>query len=270
MEWWQAVVLAVLQGLTEFLPVSSSAHLILPSQLLGWPDQGLAFDVAVHVGTLLAVMLYFRSDIKKLVTGFIHSTFLRKPSQDGKMAWWIIIATMPAGFFGLGLNGVIEDHFRHAAVIASTTIIFGVFLLLADKRKNLVKQLTDMPLSHALYIGFAQAIALIPGTSRSGITITMALFLGYRRSEAARFSFLLSMPLILLAGGYKACELLVSESPIPWGFISMGVVVSCLSAYVCIHYFLKLIEQLSMTPFVVYRFLLGGFLFTALYVGWIQ
>ncbi|MEY8264178.1 MAG: undecaprenyl-diphosphate phosphatase, partial [Bermanella sp.] len=108
--------MAVLQGLTEFLPVSSSAHLILPSQLLGWPDQGLAFDVAVHVGTLMAVMLYFRHDIKKLFKGFIDSTFLRKPSQDGKIAWWIIMATMPAGFFGLCLNGVIEDHLRHAAV----------------------------------------------------------------------------------------------------------------------------------------------------------
>ncbi len=269
MEWWQAVVLAVLQGLTEFLPVSSSAHLILPSQLLGWPDQGLAFDVAVHVGTLLAVMFYFRTDIAKLTKGFFQSTFLRTPNQDGKMAWWIIIATMPAGFIGLCLNGFIEDHFRHVAVIASTTIIFGVFLLLADRRKNLVKQISEMPLRHALYIGAAQAIALIPGTSRSGITITMALFLGYQRSEAARFSFLLSMPLIILAGGYKACELLASSTPIAWGLIFMGVLVSSFSAYICIHFFLKLIEQLSMTPFVIYRLLLGGLLFTALYVGWI-
>ncbi len=269
MEWWQAVVLAILQGLTEFLPVSSSAHLILPSQLLGWPDQGLAFDVAVHVGTLLAVMFYFRADIAKLTKGLYQSTVLRTPNQDGKMAWWIIIATIPAGLFGLCFNGLIEDHFRHAAVIASTTIVFGVFLLIADRRKNLVKQLSEMPLRHALYIGLAQAIALIPGTSRSGITITMALFLGYQRSEAARFSFLLSMPLILLAGGYKACELLASSDPIAWGLIFMGILVSGISAYICIHYFLKMIEQLSMTPFVIYRFLLGGLLFAALYLGWI-
>ncbi len=270
MEWWQAVVLAILQGITEFLPVSSSAHLILPSQILGWPDQGLAFDVAVHVGTLLAVMLYFRHDIRNLITGFIQTSFLRQPSQDGKMAWWIIFATLPAGLLGLCLNGFIEDHFRHAAVIASTTIFFGVFLWYADKRKNLIKTLSQMPLRHALYIGFAQALALVPGTSRSGITITMALFLGYKREEAARFSFLMSIPLILLAGGYKACELLASQNPISWGLILMGTVISCLSAYICIHFFLKLIEQLSMTPFVIYRLLLGVFLFAALYFSWIQ
>ena len=269
MEWWQAVVLAVLQGLTEFLPVSSSAHLILPSQLLGWPDQGLAFDVAVHVGTLIAVMMYFRHDIINLVKGFINSTFLNKPNQDGTLAWWIVIATIPAGILGLCLNGLIEDQLRHVAVIASTTIIFGLLLLFADKKKNLVKQLTEMPVSHALYIGLAQAMALIPGTSRSGITITMALFLGYDRQAAARFSFLLSIPLILLAGGYKAYELLTTTHPIPWSFIFMGAFVSCISAYICIHWFLKLIEKLSMTPFVIYRLLLGAFLFSAVYFGWL-
>ena len=269
MEWWQAVVLAILQGLTEFLPVSSSAHLILPSQLLGWPDQGLAFDVAVHVGTLLAVMMYFRHDIVSLFKGFIDSTFLRKPNKDGTLAWWIVIATIPAGIFGLCLNGLIEDQLRHVAVIASTTIIFGLLLLFADKRKNLVKQLSEMPMSHALYIGLAQAMALIPGTSRSGITITMALVLGYERQAAARFSFLLSIPLILLAGGYKTYEMLTTTDPIPWNLIFMGAVVSCISAYICIHWFLKLIEKLSMTPFVIYRLLLGAFLFAAIYFGWI-
>ncbi len=270
MEWWQAIVLAILQGITEFLPVSSSAHLILPSQLFGWPDQGLAFDVAVHVGTLLAVMLYFRHDIVNLTKGFVQTTFLKKTNQDGQLAWWIIIATIPAGVFGLCLNGFISDHLRHAAVIASTTIIFGFLLLLADKRKDLTKTLADMPMSHALYIGLAQALALIPGTSRSGITITMALFLGYDRSQAARFSFLISIPLILLAGAYKTYEMLTTTNPIPWSYIFMGALVSCISAYICIHYFLKVIEKLSMMPFVIYRLALGTFLFAAVFVGWVQ
>lgn len=269
MEWWQAVILAIVQGLTEFLPVSSSAHLILPSQVLGWPDQGLAFDVAVHVGTLLAVMVYFRYDIKRLFIGFIDSSFLNKPNQDGKLAWWIIIATLPAGFIGLCLNGSVEEHLRNALTIATTTIVFGLLLLFADKRTNLTKKLQEMPLKHAIIIGFAQAIALIPGTSRSGITITAALLMGYERGEAARFSFLLSIPLILLAGSFKTYEMLVTTTPIPWSFIFMGAVVSCISAYICIHYFLKLIEQLSMTPFVIYRLALGAFLLAGVYFGFI-
>ncbi len=127
-----------------------------------------------------------------------------------------------------------------------------------------------MPLSQAIFIGMAQAIALIPGTSRSGITMTAAMLMGYERSAAARFSFLLSIPLILLAGGYKGCELLMSGNDIPWGMITMGVLVSCISAYICIYFFLKLIEQLSMLPFVIYRLALGGFLFLALGFNWIS
>ena len=205
MEWWQAVILALVQGLTEFLPVSSSAHLILPSHLLGWPDQGLAFDVAVHVGTLLAVIWYFRKDIRQLSSGFIKTTFLGKPNADGRLAWYIGLATIPAGLLGLLLNGSVEEYLRDTAVIATTTIFFGLLLLFADGRNNLQKKLNDMPLSQAIFIGMAQAIALIPGTSRSGITMTAAMLIGYERSAAARFSFLLSIPLILLAGGYKGC-----------------------------------------------------------------
>ncbi len=125
MEWWQAVILALVQGLTEFLPISSSAHLILPSHLLGWPDQGLAFDVAVHVGTLLAVIWYFRTDIRQLSSGFIKTTFLGKPNADGRLAWYIGLATIPAGLLGLLLNGSVEEYLRDTVVIATTTIFFG-------------------------------------------------------------------------------------------------------------------------------------------------
>lgn len=270
MEWWQAVVLAILQGLTEFLPISSSAHLILPSQLLGWPDQGLAFDVAVHVGTLIAVMSYFREDIKQILYGLIQQHLHKSPNNDARLAWWVVIATIPAGLVGICLDGVIEAHLRNALVIAATTIIFGLLLWYADTRQQLVKQIAEMPARHALYIGLAQALALIPGTSRSGITITAAMLMGYSRSAAARFSFLISMPLILLAGSYKSYELFTTVSPIPWSFIIMGAVVSAISAYICIYFFLKLIEQLSMKPFVIYRLILGCFLIAFVALGLVE
>lgn len=268
MEWWQAVVLAILQGLTEFLPISSSAHLILPSHLLGWPDQGLAFDVAVHVGTLVAVMAYFRHDIIKLTKGFLDSTFLAKPNMDGKLAWCIILATLPAGFLGLCLNGSVETYLRNALVIATTTTVFGLLLWYADSKDNLTKSIGQIGFRQALIIGCSQALALIPGTSRSGITITTAMLLGFDRQTAARFSFLMSIPLILLAGSYKTYEMLITTTPIPWAFILMGAAVSCISAYICIYFFLKLIEQLSMKPFVIYRLILGGFLFLGVALGW--
>ncbi|GAA6134466.1 undecaprenyl-diphosphate phosphatase [Oceaniserpentilla sp. 4NH20-0058] len=268
MELWQAIILAILQGLTEFLPISSSAHLILPSQLLGWPDQGLAFDVAVHVGTLLAVMSYFRKDIVNITKGFIDSTFLGKPNMDGKLAWCIVLATIPAGIVGICLNGSVEEYLRNSLVIATTTTVFGVLLWYADRKPDLTKTLSQISFKQAVIIGCAQALALIPGTSRSGITITAAMLMGFDRQSAARFSFLLSIPLILLAGSYKAYELLTSTLPIPWSLIFIGALVSCISAYVCIYLFLKLIEQLSMTPFVIYRLILGAFLFIGVFLGW--
>jgi len=270
MDWWQAIVLAIVQGLTEFLPISSSAHLILPSQVLGWEDQGLAFDVAVHVGTLLAVVSYFRKDIGQLIYGWINSTFKGQPNDDGKLAWWIALATIPAGLTGILLNDHIATYCRHAAVIATTTIVFGLLLLYADRQKNLIKQLTNMPLKDAIIIGCAQALALIPGTSRSGITMTAAMLLGYDRKAAARFSFLLSIPLISAAGGLKTKELIDLGEAVPWDMLLLGAAVSCISAYICIHFFLKVIEKMSMMPFVVYRLALGGLLVAGLTFGFIS
>lgn len=267
MDWWQAIVLAIIQGLTEFLPISSSAHLILPSQILGWADQGLAFDVAVHVGTLLAVVVYFRKDIHQLTTGFIQSIATKQLNADARLAWWVLLATIPAGLTGLFLNDLIELYFRHASVIAITTFGFGLLLLYADRRPNLMAQLNTMPLAHAIAVGMAQILALIPGTSRSGITMTAALLLGYSRQAAARFSFLLSIPLISAAGLMKTIELMDMGNAVNWSFILTGAVVSCISAYLCIHFFLKVIEQLSMLPFVVYRLILGAGLAIALITG---
>ena len=253
------IVLALIQGVTEFLPISSSGHLLLPHGILGWPEQGLAFDVAVHVGTLSAVVIYFRQDILQITTAWLRS-FGGGQSADSRLAWYIALATIPAGLAGLFFDGFIEAHLRTTLVIALTTILFGLLLGWADRSaESKTKTLAEMTLLMALVIGCAQALALLPGTSRSGITITAALLCGLSRDSAARFSFLLAIPVILLSGGYKAVQLLGLPS-VNWWDLFLGAVLSAVSAFVCIHYFLKFINHIGMMPFVVYRLLLGGFL----------
>ncbi len=254
------IVLALIQGITEFLPISSSGHLLLPKGLLGWPEQGLAFDVAVHVGTLIAVMSYFRKDIILILTDWFASLIGRGHTENSRLAWYIALATIPAGMAGLLFDDFIEAHLRTTLVIALTTIIFGVLLGFADRSSDhTTKQMAEITITIALIIGCAQALALIPGTSRSGITITAALFCGLSRHSAARFSFLLSIPVILLSGGYKTIQLLSLPS-VNWGDLFLGVILSAISAFICIHYFMKFISQIGMMPFVIYRLLLGGFL----------
>jgi undecaprenyl-diphosphatase len=260
MELAHIVILALIQGITEFLPISSSGHLILPSGLLGWPEQGLAFDVAVHIGTLIAVVSYFRRDILQLTNAWCVSAFKQQHSNDSRIAWFVVVATIPAGLVGLLFDGVIETHLRSTLVIASTTIIFGLLLGWSD-RSSVVKEkdLSQLTLRIILIVGVAQALALIPGTSRSGITITAALFCGLQRSEAARFSFLLSIPIIILSGAYKSVQLVEMDGA-NWMDMALGAFFSAISAFVCIHYFLKFINNIGMMPFVVYRLVLGGFL----------
>ncbi|RVU30393.1 undecaprenyl-diphosphate phosphatase [Neptunomonas marina] len=256
MDWIQTVVLALIQGLTEFLPISSSAHLILPSQLLGWEDQGLAFDVGVHVGSLAAVVFYFRDDVARMLCAFFAS-FRGQKSIDGNIAWLVIFATVPAMVFGFLMNDIIDHYGRSMLVIAGTTIIFGAVLWWADAKRTEVKALSAITFKEAMLIGVAQAIALIPGTSRSGITMSAGLMLGFDRQSAARFSFLLSIPAISAAGAYKALELVQTATPAQWEFVAGGVVLSGLSALACIHLFLKWLDQVGMLPFVIYRFALG-------------
>ncbi len=255
-EWLHTILLALLQGLTEFLPISSSAHLILPSQLLGWQDQGLAFDVGVHVGTLAAVMFYFRKDVFNLIRAWLASLRGRH-SQDSKLAWMVGLATIPAVVAGFLLNDIIGDYGRSILVIAGTTLIFGVLLGWADAHRSERLNMGHWGFKDAMLVGLAQAIALIPGTSRSGITITAALMLGYDRQSAARFSFLLSIPVILGAGTLKGKELLESGSGADWLPIVVGVLVAGASALACIHLFLKWLDRIGMRPFVIYRLLLG-------------
>ncbi|WP_036816203.1 undecaprenyl-diphosphate phosphatase, partial [Photobacterium sanctipauli] len=213
MSHFEAFVLALIQGLTEFLPISSSAHLILPSAILGWDDQGLAFDVAVHVGTLAAVIGYFRKEVVVLLSAWVASIFKKQHSAESKLAWMIALATIPACIFGLFMKDIIEIYLRSAWVIAATTIFFGLLLWWVDSRATQQDDEYQADWKRSLFIGLAQAAAMIPGTSRSGATMTAALYLGFTREAAARFSFLMSIPIILLAGGYLSLKLVSSGAP---------------------------------------------------------
>lgn len=261
MDLIQIVVLALVQGLSEFLPISSSAHLILVPVLTGWEDQGLAFDVAVHVGTLAAVVWYFREEIVRMFWAFVESITKRQLSPDGKLAWAVLFGTIPAGLFGLFFKDIIEVYLRSPLVIATTTIVFGLLLWFADAKGRRERDEYQMSWIDVLAIGVGQAFALIPGTSRSGVTMTVALMMGLTRQAAARFSFLLSIPIILLAGSFKTLDLIESDVPVDWLSLGLGVVLSAVSAYLCIYLFLKALEKMGMLPFVIYRMILGAFLF---------
>ena len=254
------LILAIVQGLSEFLPISSSAHLILVPKLLGWQDQGLAFDVAVHVGTLIAVFYYFRVDLMKIFGDFFISLKKKESYGDSRMVWLAVIGTIPVGIVGLLFNNFIEETLRSPLIIAFSTIFFGFILWKADLSHG-DKKIDKIGIKEALLIGIAQAIALIPGTSRSGITITAALFLGFSRTTAARFSFLLSIPVIVLAGALEGLKLVKADISVEWGTILLGIIFSAVSAYLCIFLFLRFIEKAGMLPFVIYRLILGIFLF---------
>lgn len=255
-------ILALIQGLTEFLPISSSAHLILPSAVFGWQDQGQALDVALHVGTLLAVVLYFRKEVGSMAVAWFGTVGIgpekNNNSFDGKLAWWILLASIPLGLVGLLGKDFIEENLRSAAVIAITTLVFGVLLGFADIKAKENVSVEKLGFKGAMIIGLAQAIALIPGTSRSGITMTLGLMLGLSKENAARFSFLLSIPAIVMTGGYLTYKLVTSAEPVDWNTLGLGSVLAFFSAYACIHYFLILVGKLGMMPFVIYRMILGA------------
>lgn len=256
----QLIVLAIVQGLTEFLPISSSAHLILVPLLLEWSDQGLAFDVAVHVGSLVAVVFYFRHEIKSMFKAWWHSLVGGKISANGRLAWWVILGTIPAVVIGYFGKGLVETQLRSPWVIAIATIGFGLLLWVADQTQSRHRNEYQLSLVQVMVIGCFQALALIPGTSRSGITITAGLLLGMTRRAAARFSFLLSMPIIFASGVLQTRDLVHSSVAIDWGALLLAVALSAISAGLCIHLFLKLIDRIGMLPFVVYRLLLGAVL----------
>jgi len=257
----EVVVLALIQGLTEFLPISSSAHLILPSVLLGWQDQGLAFDLVLNIGTLAAVLIYFRQEVRNMSVAWFDSVRYKKQTQDSKLAWWIVWATIPAAMIGFLGKDLIETYLRSGYVIAITTLVFGLLLWWADAKALQIKTEYQTGLKGAIILGFAQALALIPGTSRSGITITAGLMLGLTRNAAARFSFLMSIPIIAMASGYDLLKFILSDEYVDWTSLLVGAGVSFVSAILCIHAFLILLNKVGMMPFVIYRLLLAAVLF---------
>lgn len=253
------IVLAVVQGLTEFLPISSSAHLILVPVISDWPDQGLAFDVAVHVGTLTAVVWYFRHEVLTMTRDWSKSCIQREQVGDSRLAWAVILGSIPVAVFGLLFSDVVETLLRSPLVIAWATIGFGVLLWVADYFGPRMRNEHQIGWKDVVVIGFAQALALIPGTSRSGITMTAGLGMGLTRQATARFSFLLSIPAIVMAGGYESLKL-IEQGGVDWMTLLIAALLSASTAYLCIHWFLKLLDRMGMLPFVIYRLLLGALL----------
>lgn len=249
-----------MQGITEFLPISSSAHLILLPRLSGWADQGLAFDVAVHLGTLAAVLIYFRREVRSMALAWGGSIAGRGLTPDGRLAWWVIVGTLPVLLCGAALSDAADGWLRSPLVIAATTIGFGLLLWWGERCHRHERDEYSLRWRDVLIIGAAQALALIPGTSRSGITMTAALMLGLSRTAGARFSFLLSIPTILAAATLKGMELIAAPESAPWITLAAAAAAAGISAYLCIHLFLKLLERIGFTPFVIYRLLLGGVL----------
>ncbi|QQS23138.1 undecaprenyl-diphosphate phosphatase [bacterium] len=267
MELFQAFILGMVQGLGEFLPISSSAHLVLAPWVFGWPDQGLAFDIALHWGTLVAVVAYFRKDIWHLAKGFFHSFF--KTTRDfenniyQKLSWFLLLATIPAAIFGKLLESRVETTFRNPLLIAVTLSVVGIILYLADRYGAKLKSLAHITWINSLLIGIGQAVAVIPGISRSGATMIAGLAQGLKREDAAKFSFLMSIPIILGAGVLKLPDIaeIPNHTQVAVGFLSSAVF-----GFLAIKYMLKYIAKRSFTVFAIYRLALAAIIFILYFI----
>jgi undecaprenyl-diphosphatase len=244
-----ALILGIVQGLGEFLPISSSAHLVLIPWLFGWNDPGLTFDVALHMGTLLAVVLYFLQDWVRLIKAALG----RQASDDKRIFWYLVLATIPGGLFGLAFEEKAETVFRAPLLIGIMLIVMGILLYLADKKRQL-RKMDTMTMADAIWIGLSQALAIIPGVSRSGSTMTTARFLGLTREDAARFSFLMSTPIILGAGVLKLRHLTMASIDLPF---SVGVITSFVVGILSISFLLRYLKTSNFGLFVGYRFIIG-------------
>lgn len=250
-------ILAAIQAITEFLPISSSAHLILVPHLTGWEDQGLAVDIAVHVGTLFAVMLYFWRDMGMMIKGGF-SLILGKTDQGAKLAFYIIIATLPVVIAGYLMKDYISGSLRSVEVIGWTMVGFGILLYIADKSCMTVRRIEHLNFGSALFIGLGQVLALIPGTSRAGITMTCARMLGFERADSARFSMLLAIPTIIGAGLLLAKDIVAAGDFAMSADLAILIGLSFIIAYITIIIFMSWIKRASFTPFVIYRVLFGA------------
>ena len=261
MGWVEAVVLGIVQGLSEFLPISSRAHLRIVGEVFGWDDPGAAFTAIIQIGTEAAVLLYFRKDIARIVVAWLGSlTGRRKGDPDARMGWLIIVGSIPIVVLGLLFQDDIETTLRDLRIVAICLVAFSLILFWADRVGAKTRELTDLTVPHGIGFGFAQAMALIPGVSRSGGTITAGLFLGYSRAAAARYSFLLAIPAVLGSGLFQAYEALTGDvegQGVSWGPTILATVIGFVVGLTVIAWLLRYLDRGSFTPFVVYRIVLG-------------
>jgi undecaprenyl-diphosphatase len=256
----QAIVLGIIQGLTEFLPISSSAHLRIFPELFGWGDPGAAFTAVIQIGTELAVLIYFRHDIWRIGKAWVLSLF--KPEYrgqlDARMGWFVIIGSLPIVVLGVLLKDIIEQDFRNLWVVGTTLIVLGVVLGVADRVSSDDREIRQITLKDSVLMGAAQALALIPGVSRSGATISMGRFLGFQREAATRFAFLLAIPAVVGAGLFELKEIPGGDNTYGWGPTIVATVVSFVIGYAAIAWLLRYVTTHSYTPFVIYRVALGS------------
>ncbi|MFI2259559.1 undecaprenyl-diphosphate phosphatase [Streptomyces tubercidicus] len=279
MSWFESFVLGLVQGLTEFLPISSSAHLRLTAAFAGWQDPGAAFTAITQIGTEAAVIIYFRQDIGRIISTWSRSLFNRelRHDHDAQMGWLVIVGSIPIGVLGITLKDAIEGPFRDLRLIATTLIVMGVVLGIADRlaardetggRHRAIKQrksLTDLSVKDGLLYGVCQAMALVPGVSRSGATISGGLLMGYTRESAARYSFLLAIPAVLASGVYELKD--AGQGHVSWGPTVFATIIAFVVGYAVIAWFMKFISNKSFMPFVIYRILLGIALFALVAAG---
>jgi undecaprenyl-diphosphatase len=262
MGWFEAIVLGIVQGLTEFLPISSSAHLRLVGEAFGWDDPGAAFTAITQIGTEAAVLLYFRHDIARIIGAWVSSLFRseRRGDPDARMGWLIIVGSIPIVVLGLLFQDQIETTLRDLRIVATALIVFSLILYWADRVGAKKRELGDLTVPHGIIYGLAQAMALIPGVSRSGGTITAGLFLGYTRSAAARYSVLLAIPAVLGSGFFQAYEALTGDvegAGVAWGPTILATVLAFGVGLAVIAWLLRYLAHGSFVPFVVYRIALG-------------
>lgn len=259
MSYLEAVVLGLVQGLTEFLPISSTAHLRVVPALLGWNDPGAAYSAVIQLGTVGAVLVYFAKDLVGLGRAFVQGLITRKPfgTLESRLAWFVGLGTLPIGVLGLAFKKHIETSLRSLYVISASFIVLGLVLFIVERLASRKRTLDEMTLRDGLLIGACQAVALIPGSSRSGTTITGALALGFTRADAARYSFLLSIPATTLAGAFELKHLLEAPEGPGLGLLATGTLVSFVSGLAAIWGLLALVQRRSMLVFVIYRVALG-------------
>ncbi len=266
---FRAIVLGIVQGVTEFLPISSTAHLRIVPELLGWPDAGAAYTAMIQLGTVAAVIVYFWRDLVRLTQAFVEGVLRGAPFRtlDSRLAWFVLVGTLPIGILGLTFKHHIETSLRSLYVIAFAMVGLAVVLLLAERIAQHRRTLREMGWPDAIVIGLCQAVALIPGSSRSGTTLTGGLALGFRREDAARYSFLLSIPATAAAGVFEMRHLLRSGEPFTGPDVLMGTLVAFVTGLAAIAWLLRFLRTRSTVVFVVYRFLLGGLLLFLLASG---